>query len=162
MDQVRKLSGELPQIQTSNEYPLEIRPPPWSERSLAQENFTHILSDSAILLIPLISAACGTGVFVPLLRQMRRSQPGKSQFFCQGNRSFQSRLHRKQKELPMPQTELQGLTAVFTSEATFRPGRRAKFTTPRNEALASTVHGICAEEHVFNWQSLWIDVGGEG
>ncbi len=62
----------------------------------------------------------------------------------------------------MPQTELQGLGTGLTSETTFRPGRRARCTPAKEEALASTARGICADEHVFNWQSLWIDIGGEG
>ena len=62
----------------------------------------------------------------------------------------------------MPQIELQSLIFAFTSEGTLRPVRRAKCTAYADETPASSVRGICAEEHVFNWQSLWIDVGGEG
>src|SRR2546430_1646155 len=66
------------------------------------------------------------------------------------------------KESTMPQIELQSLIFAFTSEGTLRPVRRAKCTAYADETPASSVRGICAEEHVFNWQSLWIDLGGEG
>lgn len=62
----------------------------------------------------------------------------------------------------MPQTELQGLYTALPSETSFRPGRRPRCTMATEEAVAAAGRGICAEEHVFNWQSLWIDLGGEG
>ena len=70
----------------------------------------------------------------------------------------------------MPQSQLQGLNTGLASEATFRRGRRAGCTSAKEEAIASAAHGLshkrqtilCTEEHVFNWQSFWIDLGGEG
>ena len=62
----------------------------------------------------------------------------------------------------MPQTELQGLNTGLAAETSFRPGRRPRCTTATEEAAAASGRGICAEEHVFNWQTLWIDLGGEG
>jgi hypothetical protein len=134
-----------------------------SARISAPDNFTHILSDLPVWPVPPISSICGTGAFVPLLTQMRRCALQKSQLCGEIDRSFQGDQQQDQtKEQCMPQTELQGLGTGLTSETAFRPGRRPRCTPAKEEVLASAARGICAEEHVFNWQSLWIDIGGEG
>jgi hypothetical protein len=62
----------------------------------------------------------------------------------------------------MPQNDLLGIATMSPSEASTPLGRRSGCSACRDEALTASVHGICAEDPVFNWQSLWIDLGGEG